>query len=169
MACSMETAYFKHPLQFPDNAEGPFYTTGHLARATIDPTSPLVWCGDCLWCGAPEAEAPTLFAPFDDTYTNTYFVRQPSTPEETEQAIMSARVCCVSAVRHGGTNREIISKLGNDPAVCDYIVTESEQLKCTVSSDGRLLPFAQNMVDARKAEFNRQWKKENKKWWHFWR
>jgi len=165
----METTYFKHPLRFPKNVDGPFYTTGHQGRATDDPTSPTVWCGDCLWCGAPEAEAPTLFAPFDDTYTNTYFVRQPSTPEELEQAIMSALVCCVFAVRYGGTDREIISKLGNDPNVCDYIVEKSGELRCAVGSDGNLLPFAQKIVNARNAELKRQRKRQEKKWWQFWR
>ena len=165
----METNDFKHPLRFPKNADGPFYTTGHQRRATDDANSPTVWRGDCFWCGAPEAEAPTLFAPFDDTYTDTYFVRQPSTPEEAEQAIMSARVCCVSAVRYGGTDREIISKLGNDPAMCDYIVTESGELKCTVGNDGTLLPFAQAIVDVLQAKFHRQWKKQSKRWWQFWR
>ena len=52
----------------------------------------MVCCGDCLWCGAPQAEAPTFFAPFDDTYTDTYFVAQPVTPEVKEQTIMPARV-----------------------------------------------------------------------------
>lgn len=165
----METTYFKHPLRFPKNADGPFYTTGHQRCEKDALNSPMVWCGDCLWCGAPEAEAPTLFAQFDDTYTDTYFVRQPSTPEETEQAIMSALVCCVSAVRYGGRDREIISKLGNDPAVCDYIVAESGEIQCTVGGDGTLLPFAQSIVDERRAEFQRQWKKQSKKWWQFWR
>jgi hypothetical protein len=165
----MESTHFEHPLRFPGNAEGPFYTTGHQCRATNDPASPTVWRGDCLWCGAPEAEAPTLFAPFDDTYTDTYFVRQPSTLDETEKAIMAARVCCVSAVRYGGRDCEIIAKLGNDPAICDYIVTETGALKCTVGDDGKLLSFAQTIVDVRRAESERRWKKQNKKWWQFWR
>lgn len=165
----MEPTDFKHPLRFPRNVDGPFYTTGYQSRNADVPGSPVVWCGDCLWCGAPEAEAPTLFAPFDETYTDTYFVRQPSTPEETEQAIMSARICCVSAVRYGGTDREILAKLDNDPTVCDYIVTETGELQCTVGSDGKLLPFAQAIVDARRAELVRLWKQQNKKWWQFWR
>ncbi|MCA9248497.1 MAG: ferredoxin [Planctomycetales bacterium] len=164
----METTYFKHPLRFPKNVDGPFYTTGHQSRETDAPDSSMVWRGDCLWCGAPEAEAPTLFAPFDDTYKDTYFVRQPSTPEETEQAIMSAHVCCVSAVRYGGTDCEIISKLGNDPQVCDYIITDSGEMQCTVGSDGNLLPFAQSIVDARQPEIECQWKGQHKKWWQFW-
>ena len=164
----MKESYFKHPLRFPKNADGPFYTTGHQCHNSDAPSSPMVWCGDCLWCGAPEAEAPALFAPFDDSYTDTYFVRQPSTTEETGQAIQAALVCCVAAVRYGGTNREIISKLGNDPSVCDYVVTESGELRGTVGSDGKLLPFAQSIVDARQAELQRQMKRETK-WWQFWR
>lgn len=165
----METPYFKHPFRFPKNADEPFYTTGHESRETVGRDSAMVWRGDCLWCGAPEGEAPDLLAPFDDTYTDTYFVRQPSTPEETEQAIRSARVCCVAAIRYGGTDREIISRLGNDPAVCDYIITESGHCQCTVGSDGKLLPFAQAIVEARQAEFQCQRNRRNKKWWQFWR
>ena len=82
---------------------------------------------------------------------------------------MAARVCCVSAVRYGGQDREIIAKLGNDPAVCDYVVTETGTLQCTVSDEGKLFPFAQAIVDLRELEFEREWKKRNKKWWQFWR
>lgn len=165
----MDPSDFRHPLRFPKNVAGPFYTTGSQVRQTQAPDSPIVWCGDCLWCGAPEAEAPTLFAPFDDTYTDTYFIRQPATPEETAQAIMAARVCCVYAVRYAGTNREIIAQLDNDPAVCDYIITEAGELRGTVGDDGTLLPFAKAIVDARQAELARRWRKQHKKWWQFWR
>ena len=165
----MTTTYFNHPCRFPGNVDGPFYTTGQLGRMSDNPDSPTVWCGDCLWCGAPEAEAPSLFAPFDDTYTDTYFIRQPLTPEETTQAVMAARVCCVSAVRYGGQDSEIIAALGNNPATCDFILDETGVLKCTVGDEGNLLPFAQAIVDARRAEFQRRWKKQHKKWWQFWR
>jgi hypothetical protein len=165
----METPYFRHPLRFPKNADGPFYTTGHPRSTADDPTSPTEWCGDCLWCGAPEAEAPNLLAPFDDSYTDTYFVRQPATPGETEQAIVAARVCCVSAIRYGGRDHDIIEKLGNNPEMCDYFLTESGELKCTVADNGVLLPFAQAIVDEWRAEYQRQLKKQQKKWWLFWR
>jgi len=165
----MATSYFKHPMRFPKNAEGPFYTTGHESPATADPASAVIWCGDCLACGAPEAAAPTLFAPFDETYTDTYFVRQPATPEETEQAIMSVRVCCLSAVRYGGTDREIIAKLGNDPDVCDYFITASGDLMVVVGEDGKLLRFAQEIVDANQAEFQRLRRKRKRRWWEIWK
>jgi len=132
----MEASNFKHPRRFPKNVDGPFYTTGGQASHKYSPDASVVWCGDCLECDAPE-EAPTLFARFDDTYTDTYFIRQPSTPEETEQAVRSARVCFGSAVRYGGTDRDVIAKLGNNLEFCDYIVTESGKLRCMVSADLR--------------------------------
>ena len=165
----MNADYFRHPRRFPDNVVGPFYTTGHPRGSADDPDSPLGWCGDCLWCGAPEAEAPTLYAPFDETYTVTYFVRQPSTPEETQGAIASALVCCNGAVRYGGMNPEIIAQLWNNPRYCDYIATESGELKCTVGEDGKLLSFAQAIADKLKAEADRQWKLKQGRWWQFWR
>src|SRR5690349_6213903 len=121
----MAMNYFNHPRRFPKNAAGPFYTTGEPYRETDDPASPIVWGGDCLWCGAPEAEATSLLAPFDETYTDTYFVRQPATAEETDQAISAARVCCVSAIRYGGRDPNIIARLDNDPAMCDFVVSET--------------------------------------------
>lgn len=158
----METDFFQHPRRFPKNAPGPFYTTGHECRRD-SPDSPLEWCGDCLWCGAPEAEAPTLFAPFDATYTDTYFVRQPVTDEEVTAAILSTTVCCTSAVRYGGRDRAIIWRLHNNPEVCDFIVDGNGELVLTVDAKGDLLPFAQRMVDAGRL------KQARKKWWQFWR
>ncbi len=136
---------FQHPFRFPKNADGPFYTTGQPSKGSAQ--SAAQWCGNCLWCGAPEAEAPELFAAFDETYTDTYFVRQPQTPEELARAIMAAKVCCVSAVRYGGMDRNIISAMGNNPELCDYIIGPDQSLKCTVGSDGKLLAFARSIVD----------------------
>lgn len=132
----MDTNDFHHSRRLPHNIAGPFYSTGLLSCATDDPGVLSNWCGDCLWCGAPEAEAPTLYAPFDETYTETHFVRQPSTPEETKEAIASALFCCVGAIRYGGRDREIISQLGNNPRYCDYSTTECGELKCTVGENG---------------------------------
>jgi len=158
----METDYFQHPRRFPKNAPGPFYTIGRQSPRDDSPNSPLVWRGECLWCGAPEAEAPTLFAPFDDTYTDTYFVRQPENDDELEAAISSTAVCCVSAVRYGGRDRAIIERLNNDPDVCDYIVGDDGQLLLTVGDNGDLLPFAERIADKLR-------KAAARKWWQFWR
>jgi hypothetical protein len=73
-----------HP-RFERNAPRPWYTTGF-----------------CTACGAPEAEAPALLAPLTDDNYHTYFVRQPTTPEEVEDACRTAQVCCLSALRYGG-------------------------------------------------------------------
>jgi hypothetical protein len=73
------------------------------------------------------------------------------------------------AVRYGGQDREIIAKLGNDPSMCDFILNAAGELECTIDADGKLLPFAQAIVDARNAEYPRHSKKGKKKWWHFWR
>jgi hypothetical protein len=111
-----------------------------------------------------------LMAPLHENGNHdTYFVRQPTTPVETEQAINAVRVCCVAAVRYGGRVAQIISALGNDPETCDYIVGEDGQLTCTVGDDGSLLPFAQRIVAARREAYLRQLKKPEKQWWQFWR
>jgi len=102
--------------------------------------------------------------PFDDkSYRDTYFIRQPVSPEETDQAIMAAKVCCVFAVRYGGQDRSIIRRFDNDPELCDYIVKEGE-LRLTVADDGEFLPFAAKIVRKNHAE----WRRQNKKWWQFW-
>jgi hypothetical protein len=159
----MNDTVFQHPNRFPKNASGPFYTTG-FPSTEPDENGNCEWGGNCLWCGQPEAEAPELFFPFDDkSYTDTYFVRQPETPEETEQAIMAAKVCCVFAVRYGGQDLSIIRRLDNDPELCDYISVEGE-LRLTVADDGEFLPFAAKIVKKNRAE----WRRQNKKWWQFW-
>jgi hypothetical protein len=50
--------------RFPKNVPGSFYTTG-----------------ECLACTLPEKEAPDLLVPLDEANSDTYFVRQPQTPE----------------------------------------------------------------------------------------
>ena len=94
--------------RFSKNAEGPFYTTG-----------------ECLACGAPEAEASTLLAELADQQLFTFFVRQPTTPQEIEAACRAAQVCCVSSLRYGGRDPSIIKRLGNTPEFCDHIIDAS--------------------------------------------
>lgn len=134
---------FVHPRRFPANAPGAFYTTGHpcTGTGTVDGM-----IGDCLQCEAPEAEAPELLAPLNDDNLNTYFVRQPYTAVETEHACNAIRVCCVCALRYGGTDRSIITKLGNNPEHSDYILDGAGALVRVVGTSGDLLPFAQAIV-----------------------
>ena len=103
---------------------------------------------DCLQCEAPEHEAPDLLAELNDDNMNTYFVRQPSTPDEIDRACSAVGVCCVWALRYGGCDRDIIRRLGNTPECCDYIIDESDQLRLTVGDNGELLPFANSIVES---------------------
>ncbi len=120
-------------VRFPKNASGPFYTTG-----------------TCLACGAPEDEAPELLAPLTDENYDTYFIRQPSTPEEAEKACRAIEVCCVAALRYGGQDTAIIRRLGNRPAYCDTLLPEGPVR----------LPW----------ESHEQWRAVRpRKWWQFWR
>ena len=100
--------------RFHKNAPGSFYTTG-----------------ECLSCGTPEAEAPECLAPLDEQNGDTYFLRQPETPEEVEHACNAINVCCADALRYGGTDPNIIRRLGNNPLCCDHLLSETAPLPTT--------------------------------------
>jgi hypothetical protein len=93
--------------RFAKNVPGPFYTTG-----------------DCLACGIPEVMAPALLAALDEDNSDTYFLRQPATPEEVEQACRAIEVCCTDALRYGGRDPKIIMRLGNNANCCDHPLSE---------------------------------------------
>lgn len=80
----------------PLNARGDFY----VAK------------GECITCGAPEAEAPDLMA-FDEAESSCYFQRQPSTSEEFDQAVRALCVSCCGAVRYRGTDPTVQKKLAD--------------------------------------------------------
>jgi hypothetical protein len=128
----MKSDYFQNPNRFPKNIAGPFYTTGHIESD--------VWCGDCLWCGAPEDQAPELLAPLTDKNLNTYFIRQPVTDEEIKHAYNALKCCCVDALRYGGKDPAIIDKLNNDPNYCDYLIAPDGTIQLAVDPDGEPLP-----------------------------
>jgi hypothetical protein len=107
----VEIEYYIHPKRFPKNVAGPFYTLG-------DQWPDGAWCGQCLSCGVPEVAAPTLLSPLVDEDADTYFIRQPETVEEIEQACQAIEVCCVDALRYGGKDPAILARLGS--SVCDY-------------------------------------------------
>jgi hypothetical protein len=122
------------PRRFWKNVPGDFYTTG-----------------DCLACEAPEHEAPDLLAPLGGDNSDTYFVRQPETPEELERACRALEVCCAAALRYGGRNPAVIRRLGNDPEYCD-----------------RLLPGGPVPRPDWLAEYRAAATRE-RRWWQFWR
>ena len=96
--------YFLEPRQRHElNVQGDFYTEKD----------------SCILCGAPEAEAIGLMA---HSERGCYFIRQPETDDEIEQAINAIAVSCVSAVRYGGTDQKIIKRLYslNLETECDY-------------------------------------------------
>jgi hypothetical protein len=77
----------------PLNAEGDFYVEE----------------GTCLWCMAPESEAPELmgFAKPD----GCFFRRQPETAAEIDHAINAVRVSCVEALRYAGRDATLLEGL----------------------------------------------------------
>lgn len=87
----------------PLNAPGPFYVSD----------------ADCISCGAPEAEAPTLIASDD---AGCYFKRQPTTRREVDQAIAAKAVACVQVHRYAGSDGRTLKRLAElDLAhCCDY-------------------------------------------------
>ena len=113
----MTEKWFDHPERLPKNAPGPFYTTGYRDKNGV-------WSGNCLWCGLPEAEAPELLAPLNDGNDDTYFIKQPETAGEIEDACSALEICCAKALRYGGKDLKILKRL--DPDLCDYGVASVE-------------------------------------------
>jgi hypothetical protein len=71
-------------------------------------------------CGAPELEAPTMMS--HDGEGHCFFVRQPSTTQETNTAILSTWASCCGAVRYGGEDREVLIRLAEigSAECCDH-------------------------------------------------
>ncbi len=93
----------------PQNAEGPFYVRN----------------GECMACGAPEVQAPTLMS--HDERGHCFFIRQPRTKDETDEAILGLWASCCGAVRYQGQNREILIRLSAQGLAeqCDYQLDEA--------------------------------------------
>ena len=73
--------------------------------------------------------------------------------EETEHACNAIRVCCVCALRYGGTDLSIIARLGNNPEHSDYVIGDTGSLVRVLGEDGELLPFSQHMRDRIRATY----------------
>ena len=76
--------------------------------------------GDCITCGAPQAEAPDLIEHGKDGHC--YFKRQPQTETELDQAINALMVSCINALRYGGMEEKILKRLYEDGMadLCDH-------------------------------------------------
>ena len=77
----------------PLNADGDFY----------------VEAGTCLWCMAPENQAPELMG-FEKP-NGCFFQRQPETSDEIEHTINAVHFSCVQALRYAGNDATIIERL----------------------------------------------------------
>ncbi len=91
---------------YPLNAPGPFFVAD----------------GQCIACGAPEAEAPDLIR-FDDDSNHCFFARQPATAAEIDQALRAVLVACCDAVHYGGADPTALGRL---PVVKAQIEKENE-------------------------------------------
>ncbi|MHA4807335.1 ferredoxin [Flavitalea flava] len=78
--------------------------------------------GDCITCGAPQAEAPDLIEHAEND-GHCYFKKQPESEAELDEAISAMMVSCISALRYGGTDEKILRRLFEDGMadLCDKI------------------------------------------------
>jgi len=128
---------YTHPNRTSKNVQGDFYTVGYWHDSEE--------FGECLDCCLPESLAPKLLADIENEDTYTHFIRQPETPDEIEQACEACESCCVSALRYGGENLEIIARFENNPEYCDYIVRDGELIN-TLDSKGNYLEYSEKIV-----------------------
>jgi hypothetical protein len=77
--------------------------------------------GDCISCGAPQAEAPDLIE-HGKGDGHCYFKKQPQTEMELDQAVSALMVSCICALRYGGTEEKILKRLYEDglAELCDH-------------------------------------------------
>jgi hypothetical protein len=96
----------KAPDRYPENSQGDFYVQNQA----------------CITCGAPEAEAPDLIEHSKLEYGHCYFKKQPKTPDEIERAINAMAVSCISGLRYGGKNEQILKRLYEigEAGLCDH-------------------------------------------------
>ena len=75
--------------------------------------------GLCIGCGAPEAEAASLMS--HDATGHCFFVLQPTSSEEVDSAIRATWASCCGAIRYGGDDPAIITRLAElgEASLCD--------------------------------------------------
>lgn len=83
-------------------------------------------------CGAPEVEAGSLMS--HDGKGHCFFVRQPTTAEEVNTAILSLWSSCCGAVRYGGHDDGILFRLAEigENNACDFRL-ENEPKQALIS------------------------------------
>lgn len=97
----------------PRNSEGPFYVVN----------------GECIACGAPESESDGLMS--SDEAGQCFFIRQPITEDETNAAVRGVWASCCGAVRYGGEDPEILTRLSalGVGSQCDQVPTDGPQMR----------------------------------------
>jgi ferredoxin len=106
--------------------------------------------GDCISCGAPQAEAPDIIEHGSDGHC--YFKKQPQTEIELDQAIGALMVSCISALRYGGTEEKILKRLYEDglSELCDRIPIEKYTIlirdRVSLNFDGRIDELASFLI-----------------------
>jgi len=93
------------------NVDGPFYVVN----------------GECMSCGAPEMHAAKLMS--HDAHGHCFFTRQPTSPQETNEAIESTWASCCGALRYGGADDGILIRLAELGLAeqCDLHLKEEPQ------------------------------------------
>lgn len=92
--------------RYPENVNGDFYVENQV----------------CIACGAPEAEAPDLIEHSKLERGHCYFKKQPQTQDEIDRAINAIAVSCISGLRYGGKDEQILKRLYEmgESERCDY-------------------------------------------------
>jgi len=92
--------------RFPENSLGDFYVENQV----------------CITCRAPEAEAPDLIDHSKEEYGHCYFKKQPQTLDELDRAISAMQVSCISGLRYGGKDEDILRRLYKEGLAhaCDH-------------------------------------------------
>ena len=93
----------------PQNSEGDFYV--------VD--------GECMGCGAPEQQATRMMA--HDSTGHCFFVRQPESSDELNDALRALWSSCCGAVRYGGIDPLVLTRLAQMglAAACDQRTSSS--------------------------------------------
>jgi len=66
---------------------------------------------ECVICGVPAAVAPDLIRHHGTACGSCYFIKQPTTPAEIDQAVAAVQESCVCAVRYRGSDPAILCRI----------------------------------------------------------
>jgi hypothetical protein len=111
--------WFVHPSRAKENVDGPFYAVA-------------IGC-DC-GCMLPESIAPDLLGTLGRPSYQTYFRRQPETPDEIDRACEAIEICPIHDLRYGGKDPAILKRLPESQ--CDFRLLEDGRVELCPPSVG---------------------------------